>query len=44
MRAKRTLVVAGILAVLLFVVETSLGFLLDLVSADLNTWSRSISS
>jgi predicted transcriptional regulator len=38
MRAKRTLVAAGILAVLLFIIETSLGFLLDLVSADLNTW------
>ena len=38
MRAKRTRVIAGILAVILFVLEASLGFLLNLVSADLGNW------
>jgi DNA-binding MarR family transcriptional regulator len=37
-RAKRTQVIAGILAVNLFIIEASLGFLLNLVSADLGNW------
>lgn len=38
MRAKRPQVIAGILAVTLFIIEASLGFLLNLVSADLGNW------